>query len=63
MFKKFSAVVLASFLVAPLAHATDITVFAAAEMNTSAGANASICLANVPVAAYVATIPLPDLVL
>ncbi len=35
MFKKFSVVVIASFLVAPLAHATDINVFAAASMKNA----------------------------
>ena len=35
MFKKFSAIVLASVLVAPLAHAADVTVFAAASMKNA----------------------------
>ena len=35
MFKKFSAIVLASFLAAPLAHAADVTVFAAASMKNA----------------------------
>ncbi len=63
MFKKFSALVLASFLVAPLAHATDITVFAAASMKNALdeiGAVYKTKSGNGIVATYAATARWPN---